>query len=144
MKPNDNLEMVRRRFAELDRGNFDVLDELFSPSYKLHPGGRSKPLSLDETKALYRYLYRAFPDLEHEIENQLEDGDKVVTRWRATGTQREEFLGVAASGESVTFSGINIYTIDDGKFVRSDVSWDLSQALQSEGKSLFGAARSKS
>jgi steroid delta-isomerase-like uncharacterized protein len=141
MNADDKLEMVRRRFAELDRGNFDVLDELFSPSYRLHPGGSAKPLSLDETKELYRCLYRAFPDLKHEIEEQLVDGDKVVTRWSATGTQSEEFLGVSASDEAVTLSGINIYTIEDGKFVRSDVSWDLSMALQPESTSLFDAAR---
>jgi ketosteroid isomerase-like protein len=133
MSRDKNVALVRRRFEELDRGNFDVLDELFSPSYKLHPGGGAKPLSLDETKALYRYLYRAFPGLKHEISEQLVDGNKVVTVWSATGKGGED--------ERVTFGGINVYTIDDGKFVRSDVSWDLTAAMQPGGESVFEAAR---
>ena len=125
MSEKGNVDLVRRRFEELDRGNFDVLDELFSPEYELHPGGDTKALSLDETKALYRALYDAFPDLEHTLDDQVADGDKVVTRWTARGTHERDFAGVEATREKVTFSGINIYKVDDGKFVRSDVSWDL-------------------
>ena len=133
MSRDKNVALVRKRFEELDCGNFDVLDELFSPSYELHPVGDAKPLSLDETKALYRYLYRAFPGLKHEISEQFVDGDKVVTIWSATGE--------GGGGQPVTFGGINVYTIDDGKFVRSDVSWDLSAAIQPGGESVFEAAR---
>ena len=146
MSGNDNVDLVRRRFEELDRGNFDVLDELFSPEYQLHPGDESKALSLDETKDLYRRLYHAFPDLKHTLEDQLADGNKVVTRWTAAGTHERDFLGVEATGESVAFSGINVYTVDDGQFVRSDVSWDLLPVLQQlevvrQGASVFDAAR---
>jgi predicted ester cyclase len=146
MSENDNLELVRRRFEELDRGNFDILDELFSREYQLHPGDGSTALSLEETKGLYRRLYEAFPDLAHTLEDQLADGDKVVTRWTATGTHKRDFLGVEATGESVTFSGINVYTVADGEFVQSDVSWDLLPVLRRlevvpRWASLFDAAR---
>ena len=146
MSDNGNIDMVRRRFEELDRGNFDILDELFSPSYELRPDGTSKALSLDQTKDLYRRLYHAFPDLKHNLETQLADGNKVVTRWTATGTHQNDFLGVEGTGARVTFSGINIYETDDGKFVGSDVSWDLLPVLQQlnmapERASLFDSVR---
>jgi steroid delta-isomerase-like uncharacterized protein len=144
----DNIEMVRRRFEELDNGNFDVLDELFSPRYQLHPGGGAEPLSLEETKDLYRRLYDAFPDLKHNLDQQLADGDRVVTRWTARGTHKAEFLGVEPTGEEVNLSGINVYEIEDGRFVRSDVSWDLLPALQrlrvvSHRASLFDSVRGR-
>jgi steroid delta-isomerase-like uncharacterized protein len=139
MSGKDNIDLVRRRFEALDDGNFEVLDELFSPEYELHPGCNAKGLSLDETKDLYRRLYEAFPDLKHSLDEQFEAGDKVVTVWTATGTHKAEFLGAEASGDEVTFSGINVYTVADGKFVRSDVSWDLVPVL---GRgSLFDAVR---
>jgi ketosteroid isomerase-like protein len=138
---SDGKEMVRQRFKELDNGNFDVLDELFSPDYELHPGGGAPPVDLEGTKRLYRALYDAIPDLKHEIDDQLEDGDKVVTRWTATGKQRQGLLGASARDGEVTFSGINIYTIDGGKFVRSDVSWDLLPVALPERESLFDGAR---
>ncbi len=146
MLSDDKADLVRRRFEALDRGNFDVLDELFSPEYELHPGATSEALSLDQTKALYRSLYDAFPDLEHTIERQLVDGDRVVTLWIASGTHRNSFLGAEATGSRVTFSGINVYTVADGKFIRSDVSWDLLPVLRQldispRRDSLFDLAR---
>ncbi|MDX6628076.1 MAG: hypothetical protein QOH00_322 [Gaiellales bacterium] len=146
MAGNGNVDMVRRRFEELDRGNFEILDELFAPEYRLRPGGASEALNLAETKNLYSLLYAMLPDLKHSLDEQLEDGDKVVTRWTATGTHRGEVLGVEPTGKSVSFSGINIYTIADGRFVGSDVSWDLLPvmtvlALAPEQPSLFHAAR---
>jgi steroid delta-isomerase-like uncharacterized protein len=116
--------MVRRRFAELDSGNAGILDELFSPDYTLNFPG-SAPRNLEETKQFYQELYTAFPDLNHEIQDQIAEGDKVVTRWAATGTHRGEFMGIPPTGRSVSFEGINIYTLSGDKLVASHVNWDL-------------------
>ena len=116
--------MVRRRFAELDAGNTSILDELFSPDYLLNFPGAA-PLTLDETKRLYQLLYTAFPDVQHEIHEQIAEADKVVTRWTATGTHHGEFMGVAPTGRRVSFEGINIYTLSGDKLVASHVNWDM-------------------
>ncbi len=122
----DEMEaMVRRRFEELDRGNFSVLDELFDPSYQLNVPGLPDPLSLDATKRFYQQLYAAFPDLKHTIVEQMSARNKAVTRWVATGTHKGSFMGVASTGNRVEFSGINVYTIEHRKFVQSQVNWDL-------------------
>ncbi|MEU4065589.1 ester cyclase [Streptomyces wedmorensis] len=118
--------IVRRRFAELDAGNSGILDELFSPDYKLNFPGR-KPFSLEETRQLYQRMYAAFTDLRHEIHDQIAEGDKVVTRWTATGRHTGEFLGIEPTDRMVSFDGINIYTFEDEKLVESHVVWDLSQ-----------------
>ncbi|MBM4795995.1 ester cyclase [Streptomyces sioyaensis] len=124
---NDSAkEIVRRRFAELDAGNIGVLDELFSPDYKLNFPGR-KAFSLEETRQFYQRMYAAFANLRHEIHDQIAEGDKVVTRWTATGKHTGEFLGIEPSDRMVSFEGINIYTFEDDKLVASHVVWDLSQ-----------------
>src|SRR5262245_6111215 len=92
-------QMVRRRFAELDKGNFAVLDEMFDRGYRLNFPTAKAPLSLDDTKRFYRALYAAFPDLEHTISEQISARDKVVTRWVAHGTHRGIWMGVAATGK---------------------------------------------
>ncbi|MER6784201.1 ester cyclase [Streptomyces sp. NPDC000658] len=119
-------EIVRRRFAELDAGNMGVLDELFSPDYTLNFPGR-EAFSLDETRQFYQRMYAAFADLRHEIHDQIAEGGKVVTRWTATGRHTGEFLGIAPSGRTVSFGGINIYTFEEDKLVESHVAWDLSR-----------------
>ena len=82
-----NAAMVRRRFRELDKKKFAILDELFDRGYVLNFHGISEPLGLPSTKRFYQALYSAFPDLKHTIVEQVSAGNKVVTRWTATGTQ---------------------------------------------------------
>jgi predicted ester cyclase len=123
--------IVRRRFDELDRGNAGILDELFSPDYTLNFPGQ-EPLSLDQTRDFYRQMYSAFLDLRHEVVEQVSEGDKVVTRWRATGTHVGEFMGIAPTNQEVSFAGINIYTFDGDKLSESQVAWDLLGLLAAD------------
>jgi steroid delta-isomerase-like uncharacterized protein len=58
---------------------------------------------------------RAFPDGWHEIQEQIADGDKVLTRIRAGGTFTEELIGIPPTGTPVTMSGIAIHRVQDGK-----------------------------
>ena len=132
--PQDGYEqMVRRRFAELDKGNFAVLDEMFDPGYRLNFPTATTPLSLDATKRFYRALYAAFPDLTHTITEQISARDKVVTRWIAHGTHRGTWMGVAGTGKTISLAGINIYTVKNGKLTESHVQWDLLGLLQQLG-----------
>jgi predicted ester cyclase len=128
-----NEAMVRRRFAELDKGNFGILDELFDPSYKLNLPGFGKPMNLAASKRFYQTLYGAFAGLQHNIIDQVSAGNQVVTRWTARGTHRGAWMGVKPTGKRVSFSGINIYTIREGMFVSSEVNWDLLGILQQIG-----------
>jgi steroid delta-isomerase-like uncharacterized protein len=122
-------EIVRRRFRELDAGNMGILDELFSLDYVLNLPGRT-PMGLEETKAFYEALYSAFPNLRHEIHDQIAEGDKVVTRWTARGTHESELMGIRPTGKTAEFVGINIYRLDGGKLVESYVCWDMLGLVQ--------------
>jgi steroid delta-isomerase-like uncharacterized protein len=128
-----NEKMVRRRFAELDKRNFAILDELFRGSYLLHFPGLSAPLDLERTKLFYRALYSGFPDLQHTIVEQISARNKVVTRWTARGTHRGEWMGIPATGKRITFTGINIYTVARGKLAQSHVNWDMLGVMQQLG-----------
>jgi steroid delta-isomerase-like uncharacterized protein len=129
--PQDGHEqMVRRRFAELDKGNFAVLDEMFDSGYRLNFPTAATPLSLDDTKRFYRALYAAFPDLTHTITEQISARDKVVTRWIAHGTHRGTWMGVTGTSKTISLAGINIYTLKNGKLAESHVQWDLLGLLR--------------
>jgi steroid delta-isomerase-like uncharacterized protein len=84
-------------------------------------------------------MYQGFPDLKHNIIEQVAADDKVVTRWVATGTHSGSFMGVAATGKRVEFAGINIYTINHGKFAQSQVNWDLLSLFRQIGAAQVSA-----
>ncbi len=125
--------MVRRRFAELDKKNFTILDKMFDPSYALHFAGISSAMNLETTKHFYRMLYTAFPDLHHVILEQISARDKVVTRWAARGTHRSEWMGIPATGKQIVLKGINIYKLTRGKLSESHVNWDMLGLMQQLG-----------
>jgi steroid delta-isomerase-like uncharacterized protein len=75
----------------------------------------------------------AFPDLKLMVEDQIAEGDKVVTRWSATGTHQGELLGIPPTGKQTTATGITIDRIQGGKIVETWTHWDNLGLLQQLG-----------
>jgi predicted ester cyclase len=74
----------------------------------------------------------AFPDIQTTIDEQFVDGDRVIARWTNRGTHLGPFLGIAATGASIEYTGISIDQIVDGKIIDSWIvsdMWDLLQQL---------------
>jgi predicted ester cyclase len=76
---------------------------------------------------------RAFPDLRLTVEDQVAEGDKVVTRWRGEMTHVGELGGVPPTGNRVTISGITIDRFGDGKIVEAWRSMDTLALLRGIG-----------
>ena len=118
MSPEENKAIVRRWFAETDQGNDAIVDELCAPDYVDHgpplPGMPAGSAGVHRANALLR---AAFPDTVHTIEDQVAEGDKVVTRLRARATFTGEILGIPPNGQVVEIGGIMIHRLVDGKLV---------------------------
>jgi predicted ester cyclase len=130
----ENKALVRRWFAEVDRGNAAIEDELLPPDYIDHapplPGMAPGREGVKQANALLR---AAFPDTVHTIEDQIAEGDKVVTRLRGRGTFQGEILGISPNGKVVTIEGIAIHRIAGGKLVEHWAVADKLSFLQQMG-----------
>ena len=79
-------------------------------------------------------MYRtAFPDMRLTVEQQIAEGDLVVTRWTARGTHRGELFGAAPTNKQVTVQGITISRISSGKVVEDVASYDALGMLRQIG-----------
>ncbi len=86
-------------------------------------------------------LRRAFPDLHFTIEEQLAEGDKVMTRWTARGThlgelgssQHPEAPKIPPTGNQATWVGVTISRWADGKIVEQWIQRDLMSLMQQLG-----------
>ncbi len=76
------------------------------------------------------------PDLRFIVDETISEGDKLVVSWTVTGTHRGEFLGVPATNKRVSFSGITINQIREGKIIESTVIWDGLGLLEQFGIAL--------
>ncbi len=80
---------------------------------------------LDGLKDVLRNMRTAFPDINYAIEEQIAEGDKVLTRFEWTGTHRAEFLGVPATGRGVKVWGMVLDRLEDGRIKDTRILMDL-------------------
>ncbi|MFH1464983.1 MAG: ester cyclase [Pseudomonadota bacterium] len=106
--------------------DFDrAFDRLHSPDFRdFSPGGPDD--RRDGFKQGLVAWYRAFPDLEVQVEDLLvhREQGKVTVRWSARGTHRAPNLGVAPTGRVIGFRGIEIITVVDGVITERWGEWD--------------------
>ena len=128
-----NKHMVRRFLTEVwNKGNIALIDELFACDWVGHapPKEFSGPAELKQFVAAQR---RAFPDLQLIVEDQIAEGDKVTTRWTASGTHLGEFQGIPPTDRQVTMAGISIYRMANHKFIEGWTNANLLDILQQLG-----------
>ncbi len=131
----ENKEKARRFLQEaFNEGNFSVVDEIFASDYVLHdPAIPDEIRGLEGVKGFVQMYRSAFPDTHITVEDQIAEGDDVVTRWTARGTHQGELFGVAPSGNRVEVTGITIDRFSEGKFAESWTNYDALGMLQQIG-----------
>jgi len=126
------LEFLSRVWAPPH--DLSAIDELMTEDFVITSGGNDV-----KGREAFKAWVKEFQNilLEAHTEN-LEvfanpDDDRVVSRWRCTG-KNNGILGLPADGRSVSFTGVAIWAIRDGKLARSWVersTWELYQELTS-------------
>jgi steroid delta-isomerase-like uncharacterized protein len=131
-----NKAVMRRMVEEiLNRGNLEAADEIFAPDYVLHdPASPEEVRGPEGFKGFVGVFHTAFPDLNFTIEDQIAEGDnKMVTRYRVSGTHRGDLMGLSPSGKRVTFEGVGVTRTSDGKFMETWEHYDALGLMQQLG-----------
>jgi len=77
--------------------------------------------------------FAAFPDLAWTNDEQLVEGDRVVTRFHWTGTHQREFMGIAATHRPISVNGVVIDRVVDGQMVDSRMLMNAFSMFQQLG-----------
>ena len=126
MSREANKETARRLFEGVfSRGELDVVEEIVAADSvgHAHPEELRGP---EEVKAFVSKMRGAFPDLELEVRDLIAEGEEVVVRWVARGTQEGEFRGIPPTGEAIEMTGITIERFENGRIVEG---WTNRDAL---------------
>jgi steroid delta-isomerase-like uncharacterized protein len=126
---------LSRRFTELfSTGDELLADEVLSPDVVFHgTAGDGELHGVGELKAFVAGYRRAFPDARSSVEDQVAEGDRVVTRWRARGTHRGDLGPIAATGRQFEIGGVTIERIAAGKIAEVWVARDELGLLRQLG-----------
>jgi steroid delta-isomerase-like uncharacterized protein len=134
MSEQENLKRSEEAIALFNAHDVDGyvqrLDDSYVSESEMAPGpvqGRAAVRQYLET------LFSAFPDVRLEVEQMLASGDFVVLRWRATGTHKGSYAGIAPTNKSVSWSGCSVTEGRNGKAIRSRVYADNVSLLQQLG-----------
>jgi serine phosphatase RsbU (regulator of sigma subunit)/ketosteroid isomerase-like protein len=128
MSAEQNKALVRRFFEARVKTDLDALDKMLAPDFvshtKLLPGQQPDREGYKRTIA---QLSATFSDRRFIVEEQVAEGDTVVTRFIVRATHdREELLGVAPTGREVAYKAITIHRISGGKIVEE---WTLATTV---------------
>jgi predicted ester cyclase len=135
MSIEENKAIARRHFEELwTNGDLAVADEIYAPGAVGHCGNMPDQTGYPECeKELVRQDLVAFLDGTAAVEDQIAEGDKVLTRWRFRGTHTGPLYGNPASGSKISVGGFHIHRIVDAKIVEIWALGDFYSLLQQMG-----------
>ena len=127
MSVEENKALAHRFFEngyqEVMRGNVDVAHEYFADHYHDHTSMHPEQHGVHGVKELIADAGQSAPDMQIELVDIAADEDVVFMHWQATGTHEgqhqvnKHVRDVQPTGEEGTVSGVNIFRIEDGKFV---------------------------
>lgn len=123
-----NKAIVRRFYEEvMSQGNMNLLDEIMASDFKDH--GETlfgSPQGCDTLKQGITASRAVFVDLHVQLHDVIADGEMVGVRGTMRCTHQGEFLGVSPSGNELSWNGLALFRIVDGKITER---WFNSDSL---------------
>jgi len=130
----DNKQFMRRFVEEaINQKNLDALNELVAEDFVEHIPFPGQGPGREGLRQVLSAFISAFPDIRWTLEEQIAEGEKVVSRFTMTGTHRGEFLGIPPTGKSVNIWGVVIDVVRSGKFSESRIIMDTLGLMQQLG-----------
>src|SRR5689334_6947452 len=115
MTREENKDLIRRFYATIDKGDIAAMDECVAEAYiDYSPVPFVKASGLEGLKEAFRIFAKATPGY-HVIEDQVAEGDKVVTRLTSIGKHEGDLPGAPRTGNDMRQTSITIHRIANGK-----------------------------
>jgi predicted ester cyclase len=110
----ENKAMLRRLVEAINRADMNVVDELFAPEVA------------GQAKQNFTAFRSAFPDWREKVVDMVAEDDKVIGRFKCSGTHRGEMMGIAPTGRRMQVDEVYFLRVENGKFVEF---WGLEDNL---------------
>lgn len=134
MENSDNKSIIRRYIDEIENtGDVSNIREFIAEEYVEIYEGERYEIGIKGAIDHILGVRRVFPDLKLTIENQISEGEWVVTVYSVTGTFTDEWFGMKPTGKPITFTGVNVDRIRDGKIIVHGGAANLMDPLLKAG-----------
>lgn len=111
-----NKLLIKRYIDEIiNTGNLDEIEQFISPEYVEVYEGKRYSLGINGAKEHILGVRKTYPDLALTVEQQISEGEYVATCITARGTHQGVWLGIKPTGKVITYTGVNIDRVVDGR-----------------------------
>jgi steroid delta-isomerase-like uncharacterized protein len=114
----EDLKKLNERFNDevFRKRNVDAIDQLLTDDFIEHTPAPGQATDRQGAKEFIGIMMNAFPDLNYVIDTQIAEGDTVAAVRTMTGTHRETFMGVPATGRKINIQVMDTGRVRNGKF----------------------------
>ncbi len=134
MTTEANKALVRQYVDQVPNGgHFEVLANMLTPDYKRYVSASAAPLNAAGNQQRLAGLRAVFPDLQITIDDMIAEGDRVMYRGTARGTQKVAFMGIPPTGKQGTITVIEVFRIENGKIAEHWGGPDTMDLVQQLG-----------
>jgi serine phosphatase RsbU (regulator of sigma subunit) len=136
---------IFRRYAEEvgNQHNFEIVDEIFERYIAHQPDGSTLLRGPEDVKRFQGEFHSAFSNFHISIEDQIAEGDKVVSHYTIRGTHQGDFRGMAPTGKEIEIKGVTTFRFSpEGKVVETWDSYDQLSLMRQSTEQELRLARS--
>jgi steroid delta-isomerase-like uncharacterized protein len=124
LSPETNKAIIRQMFKQVwNERRLDLIEEFYAEDVLQHILGMPIKTGLESVRDTTSMILNAYPDLLHTINDEIAEGNKVVSRWTLAGTFAGELNQLPAAGKAIIQSGVTIFHLSNA---RVDEFWLLS------------------
>ena len=119
-----NIMIIKQYVKEiLNKGNLAAADVIIGDDF-VDPAAKPGEKGPESLKKVIFSFRKIFPDLSVTIDDMVVGKESIAWKWTAKGTNQGAIFGIAPTNKNVTFSGIIIDKIKDGKIIQRHGIWD--------------------
>lgn len=119
-----NKAIVRRNYETADKNDLTGYSEQLAPDIAVHMPGMPAPLNRETLIHMMNVMFSGLTQRQHVFEDQIAEGDKVVTRLTLHAVNTGEYQGMPATGKQIAVQQVAIHRIRDSKIAEVWVSSD--------------------
>jgi predicted ester cyclase len=112
----DNKQLIKDFYENIfSHGDDERFGEYVAEDCVNRNGEKIIPVGIEGMRQHMIDVRKTYPDLQISVVRQHTDGDYVISEIIAEGTHKGEWLGMKPTGKKLTFTGVDIDKVVNGK-----------------------------
>jgi predicted ester cyclase len=129
LSASDNLALHQRWTEAEDGHDISHHDDFLHPDIVVHLPGGVEVAGLAAYLEMMQAQYSGLDGYRVVLDDEFATDDRVVCRWRVSGTHTGDFSGIPPTDRNIEFPGMSLWEFEEGKARRGWVLPDIASMM---------------